>query len=269
MAKRSAIAPTVTKQPTHFVVERLNWRRADGERFYRYPGSTRIASFDSADEAEKFRRDNEAIARAAVNPFAGSLASPTEQTSLPENVFCDWLTDHGIDPPKQAKKTGQRDWSAWWEKSSKKWNDAQRSSVWDRLDRVSFFRVSERPKRPVVYAVVKVVWGYNDEWYYPGSEGGETLTVYRSHDKAEKVAAEMNSDAREEWGMAFTDFDMGYEPAGLNQFDLEGRLLPGQNPFGEPITSGVVDEEGEEWHTFAPEQVAFFEVVEIELEGGA
>src|SRR5262245_45749813 len=105
---------------THFVVERLNWRRQRDDRYYRYPGQVRVASFDSADEADAYRRQHEAKARAAVNPFAGGLASPTEQTSLPEEVFCDWLTDHGVEPPKKVKKTGKRNWAAWWSKGYKK-----------------------------------------------------------------------------------------------------------------------------------------------------
>src|SRR5439155_19064065 len=98
--------PPKAKAATHFVVERLNWRREHGSCYYRYPGHVRVASFDTADEAEAYRRQHEARARAAVNPFAGGLAAPAEQTSLPEEVFCDWLTDHGVEPPKKVKKTG-------------------------------------------------------------------------------------------------------------------------------------------------------------------
>ena len=93
---------------THFVVERLNWRRGHGDTFYRYPGQTRVASFATAAEAEAFRRVEEAKARNAVNPFAGTLAPPTDQTSMPEAVLCDWLQDHGIDPPTPDKKSGKR-----------------------------------------------------------------------------------------------------------------------------------------------------------------
>lgn len=180
-------------------------------------------------------------------------------------MFCDWLTDHGIESPKATKKKG-RDWEAWWQKIAKKWNDEQRAAVWDRLDRVTFYRVSERPKRPVVYAVVEVIWGYNDEWFYPGSEGGETQTVYRSREKAEKEAARLNKDEREEWTEAIQDHGLGYEPAGLNQFDIEERLLPGQDPFDPPMESSFIDTEGDEFHTLTPDQVAFYEVVELELE---
>ena len=111
---------------THFVVERLNWRRSRGDTFHRYPGQTRVASFDTAAEAEAFRRAEEAKARAAVNPFAGTLAPPTDQTSMPEGVLCDWLQDHGIDPPT-PKKSEKRDWAKWWEKASPRWTADQRA----------------------------------------------------------------------------------------------------------------------------------------------
>jgi hypothetical protein len=268
-AKDPSRPPESPAPATHFVVERLNWRRRRRDVYHRYPGQTRVASFDTPDQAEAYRREQEAKARAVVNPFAGCLAPPTEQTSLPEEVFCDWLTDHGVEPPRPAGQDQRRDWAAWWKERSPEWDERRRAAVWERLDRVTFFRVSERPKLPVVYAVVKAVWGYNDEWYYPGSEGGEVQTVYRSRQKAEEVAARENESAREEWRMAFEEFDMGYAPAGLNQFDLEGRLMPGWSPFEPtptPTWTGGEDREG--YNTFPPEEVAFFEVVEVELEGG-
>lgn len=256
-----------THDARHFVVERLNWRRASGDTFYRYPGQTRIASFDTVEKAEAHRRELESVARAAVNPFLGTLAPPADQTSLPEDVLCDWLTDQDIDPPATSK-SGARNWAKWWPEANESWTDEERAAVWDRLDRVIFYRVVERIKRPVVYAVVRVIWGYNDEWFYPGAEGGVTQTVYRSRQKAEQIAAELNESARAEWTEGFEDFDVGYEPAGIYQFELEGRTLPGRDPFGpEPTPTGGVDEEGDELFTFAPDEVPFFEVVEIEMEG--
>jgi hypothetical protein len=256
---------------THFVVERLNWRRGRGDTFYRYPGQTRVASFATAAEAEAFRRAEEAKARNAVNPFAGTLAPPTDQTSMPEGVLCDWLLDHGIDPPAADKKSGKRDWAKWWEKQSPRWTDAKRAAVWEPLDRVRFFRVSERPRRPLAYAVVQVVWGYNDEWFYPGAEGGQVQTLYRTRARAEAEAQRRNAEERENWaGVLGSDDSPGYDPAGLNQFELEGRLLPGQDPFGpdpKPARAGEEDKEGDELFTFAPDEVPFYEVVEVELEG--
>ena len=66
------------------------------------------------------------------------------------------------------------------------------------------------------------------------------------------------------------DRHLGYEPAGVNQFELEGRLLPGQDPFGpgpKPARAAEEDEDGCEIFTYAPDEVPFFEVIEVELEG--
>ncbi|HET6573017.1 MAG TPA: hypothetical protein VFG68_05400 [Fimbriiglobus sp.] len=252
---------------THFVVERLNWRRGRGDTFYRYPGQARVASFATVAEAEAFRRAEEAKARAAVNPFAGTLAPPTDQTNMPEGVLCDWLLDHGIDPPPTT--SGRRDWAKWWETASPHWTADQRAAAWEALDKVRFFRVSERPRRPVAYAVVQVVWGYNDEWFYPGAEGGEVQTLYRSRERAEAEVERRNAEAQENWFAIFDgDDNPGYAPAGANQFDLEGRLLPGQDPFGPtPKPTLEEDEEGDEICTFAPDEMPFYEVIEVELEG--
>jgi hypothetical protein len=254
-----------TSAPTHFVVERLNWRRVGGA-FCRLPGETGVASFATADEAEVFRRDREAEARKVVNPFAGAVGLHAV-TALPEPVLCDWLEDHGIDPPAVVDD-GTRDWAKWWEEVSPGWTEAQRERAWQRLDRVSFFRVEQRPRRPVVYAVVRIVWQYNDEWYYPGTEGGEVTTAYRSRERAEEECARQNERERQVWTRRFQQEGWGYEPAGLNQFDLEGRLLPGADPFGPPPQPArTEDDEGDEIWTFTPDEVPFFEVVEIELEG--
>ncbi len=229
----------------------------------------RIASFETAEEAESARREREAAARAAVNPFAGTLTPPADQSSMPEGVLCDWLQDQGIEPPAPHRTTHRRDWVKWWDVGQKHWTEEQRATVWQALDKVQFFRVVQRPKRPVVYAVVRVVWGYNDEWYYPGAEGGQTLTVYRSRKRAEAECRDMNEEAREEWNELFEENpDLGYEPAGLNQFDPEDRLLPGQDPFGPvPKPANDVDEEGDELGTFTADEMPYFEVVELDLEG--
>jgi hypothetical protein len=256
---------TPTAAGTHFVVERLNWRRDRSGVFRRYPGAARVASFDSADAAEAFRREREATARAAVNPFAGALAAPADLSHMPEPVLCDWLQDHGIDPPP----TTRRDWAKWWDKQSPKWSDDQRAAAWEALDKVRFFRVDERPRRPVVYAIVEVVWGYNDEWYYPGEEGGQTQTVYRSREKAEAECQRRNAASRRDWQGIVGDLTRG-EAAGFEQypFDMEDRLFPGQDPFGPPRKPPAErEEEDDEPGLYATDEVPFCEVVELELEG--
>ena len=51
---------------------------------------------------------------------------------------------------------------------------------------------------------------------------------------------------------------------------MEGRLLPGQDPFGpeaRPVLAGEPDEDGCEFAAF-PDEAPFYEVIEVELEGG-
>jgi hypothetical protein len=260
--------PKQTSNKTHFVVERLNWRRW-GEAFCQLPGQTRLASFDTAEEAEAFCRHHEESARRRVNPFAGALSVPHNLTDMPESVLCDFLQDQGIDPPAQSK-AGRRDWAKWWRANAPSWDDVQRAAVWRALDKVRFHRVVEQPRRPVAYALVKVVWQYNDEWFFPGGEGGQATKAYRSRERAEQECSKLNERERRTWTRHFERDGWGYEPAGLNQFDLEGRLLPGRAPFDpEPSPTERLDEDGEELWTFAPDEVPFYEVVEVELEGAA
>jgi hypothetical protein len=255
---------------THFVVERFNWRRHGGRStFHRLPGFTRIQSFDTLADAEAFRHAEEVKARAVVNPFLGTLAPPTDQTDLPEHALCDWYMDHDFDPPKPDKK-GVRDWAKWWAKESKKWKGDRAAVAWEPLHRVRFYRVTERPKVPVGYALVQVNWDYNDEWYYPNAEGGTVVTVYRSRQRAVDECAISNDASRDEWDESVREY--GYEPAGGNQFELNNRLLPDRSPFDPPPTPLPPDVEDDapeavEAGTFSADEVPFWEVIEIELEG--
>jgi hypothetical protein len=236
-----------------------------GKTFVRLPGESRVASFDEADPAEAFCRTREEEARAVVNPFAGLLCVPSDATSMPEGVLCDWLIDHGIDPPRPGED-GQTDWAGWWSAQFPGWTTEQKAAAWRALDRVRFFRVVERPRRPCVYAVVEVRWDYNDEWFYPGAEGGATQRAYRSRERAEQECARLNAVAREQW--ANIAREGGVRVSGDNQFDMEDRLFPGQDPFAPrpgPSRQTVVDDIPV--GTFTAEEVPFFEVVEIELEG--
>lgn len=261
--------PKPAPAATHFVVERFNWRRYGiTPTFHRLPGFTRIQSFDTREQAEAFQHTEQAKARAVVNPFLGTLAPPVDQSDLPEHALCDWYMDHDFDPPKPDKKTGQRDWAKWWEKEHKKWKGDRAAVAWEPLHKVQFYRIVERPKVPVGYALVRVNWGYNDEWYYPGPEGGEVITVYRDRKKALAECEENTEFAVEAWGDNIREY--GFEEAGDNQFELNDRVLPGQSPFDPPPTPAkpeVVDEDGTDFGTFTAHEVPFWEVIEIELEG--
>lgn len=241
-------------KPTHFVVERFNWRRSGNTpTFHRLPGFTRIRSFDMLEEAEGFKHAEEAKARAVVNPFLGTLAPPTDQTDLPDHALCDWYMDHDFEPPKPDKKTGKRDWAKWWEKESKKWKGDRAAVAWEPLHRVQFYRITERPKVPVGYALVRVNWEYNDEWHVGDEEGGTITAVYRNRERANKECATQNRTSVLGWG---EDDAM---------FQLNDRTLPGRTPFDPPPEPVTPDEYGDVLFT-APE-VPFCEVIEVELEG--
>ncbi|MBN9117671.1 MAG: hypothetical protein J0I06_00620 [Planctomycetes bacterium] len=283
---------------THFVVSRLTWRVAGWDRvFVRLPGETRVAAFADRPAAEADRADRESAARKVVNPFrCGSNWG--ERSHLPEPVFRDFIRDVGIEPPvlvplsetdekgnhlsryarmalrEQAPPAGTfRDWGAWWDATAPALSAEQVARVWEGLDRVQFFRVDERPVRPVGFVVVEVRWQYNDEWFYPPPEGGGPHTAYRSRERAEAECARMNADAREEWrrrlnlpaATAPVVDRAGHEAF---PFDMQGRTFPGDDPFGprrEPPRRA--NEEGiVERGLFAVDEVPFYEVIEFELE---
>jgi hypothetical protein len=243
-----------------YVVERFNWRRRDKKTFHRFPGFTRVASFDTKEDAEQFYRAEEAKARAVVNPFSGTLAPPTEQTDLPEAVLYDWYLERGFEPRIKDQKTGKYDWATWWNQNSQSWTPEQMLQAWEPLHRIQFYRIIEGPKRAVGYALVQINWGYNDEWYYPEEEGGTITKVFRTLEKAEQERDLQNRTSMAEWQEIAADF--GYEEAGANQFELNFRLLPGTTPFDPPIQSA-----NEEFGTFSAAEVPFWEIIEIELEG--
>lgn len=235
--------------PTHFVVERLNWRRVNGT-FYRLPGETRVAAFDAHDAAEAFRAAEEARARAVVNPFAGGLAVPFDQTTWPAEVLCDWLEDHGIDPPPLAD--GKRDWAGWWDRSHPGWTDAQWRAAWEPLDKVRFFRLRETAKRPVAYAVVQVQWAYDDSWYQASPEGGEVQTLYRRRERAEAEAARLDAEARQEWIDREATLEWDQRPV-MNGSPFDPKSWPDPTEWGQRPTD--------------PDHALFYEVIAVELEG--
>jgi hypothetical protein len=259
----------MNRAATHFVVSRRNWRYAGRTGLLvLMPGEARVAVFPTAAEADADARVREAEARRKVNPFRFG-ATWADRSHLPEPLFCDFLRDAGIEIPDEK----DRDWAKWWESTGAALSAAQRERVWEGLDRVRFFAVAERPERPVVYAVVEVKWNFNDQWYYPGPEGGEVQVAYRSRDRAEQECERRNAEARAQWRQSLRLPEPGSESANrwegheLYPFHMEGRLFETQDPFGgqaRPPTrtrNGVVDRSG----YWAVEEVPFFEVIEFEL----
>jgi Spy/CpxP family protein refolding chaperone len=232
-----------------YVVSRVNWRQT-GHGWDRLPGEVPLASFPTLAAASADRDRREAAARAAVNPFHCGPAVHY-WTTLDEPRLRDWLLDHDIPPPADG------DWAAWWD--DQPLTDDQRAGVWAALDRLTFFTVAERTGA-VGYAVVRVNWEYNDEYYYAQPEGGTVLTVYRDRRKAEAACREQNEEARREWAEMVHEDETDEDD---RQFDPSPREEAADDPFSPdpPPSRG-----GWEYQRKAAE-VAFLEVVEIDLEG--
>lgn len=229
---------------SRFVVRRLNWRPA-GEYFIRLPGEVRLGAFDTFDAADGDRRTREAEVRARVNPFKCGTAWHA-LTALPEAVFRDWVRDTGLEPPPAGAPT---DWLAWWDGTQDARTAEQTERVWDGLTRVRFFDVLERPAGEVAFAVVRVMWEYNDAWYEPGAEGGRTVKAFRSRERADAECARLEAEGRRQW------YDRCRIEAG--RWELADWPALGDR-------SGVDSEKA-----FGRIGVRLYEVVEIDLREGA
>lgn len=288
---------------THFVVSRANWRTAN-ESLVRLGGETRVTAFDTFDDADRDRASRELRARAHVNPFrCGTLWA--ERSHMPESVFCDFLEDVDIvlplfDPVGDTDSLGQplnrytraameakplpegvyRSWAHWWDRCRDSLAPNQIARVWEAMDRVRFYTVSERPKRAVAYLVLEIQWQYNDEWYYPPAEGGAPHTAYRTRARAEEECERLNAEARERWRTQLHLPEVGAPvPAGtagheVFPFDMQERRFADEEPFGpnrEPpkrAIPGEDDPEDYEGGNWSVDEVPFYEVREIELPEG-
>ncbi|MBY0461123.1 MAG: hypothetical protein K2V38_27695 [Gemmataceae bacterium] len=222
----------MTGEGTVFVVSRLNWRPSGGS-WWLAPGTARLASFPTRDEAEVDRARREANARRRVNPFECGKAF-AELTAMPEDIFLDWVTDTGLSPP-EPQDGKPRDWAAWWDATKPDMSPERHAKLWEALTGLHFFRVDERPDVPVGYAVLSLCWQYNDQWSYLASEGGTVQEVYRTRAGALEAARKVRSGGEGE--------SVNWHPAGADLFDPE--------VYWEIATAG------------GPQ----FDIVEIELEG--
>lgn len=234
------------KPATRFVVKRLNWWRNFRQGYRRSPGEVPLASFATFDAADADRRAREDRARGWVNPFTCGEAIH-HWTSLDEPRLRDWLMDRGINPPA-AQKDGKTDWAAWWAEGL---SGEGRAEVWDALDKLRFYAVAERPVRPVVYAIVKVDWDYNDEWNVTYGDGGAVQTVYRRRESADAACERLNVAERARWGDG-------------EAFDVDYRLRARRDVFAEPPPA--VERDGWGDHLLSRDEAPFYEVIELELE---
>lgn len=131
--------------------------------------------------------------RERVNPFHCGPAFHY-LTTFPEYAFRDWLLDADITSPAG---TELKVWADWWYAGLP---DAHKAKVWEGLNRVRFHDVISRQPSEVAYAVVQVLWDYQDDFYSPGEEGGRVTTVYRTRRRAEEEAARLTETAWTDWG---------------------------------------------------------------------
>jgi len=250
MAKRRS-------EETVFVVQRLNWTRSwplEGGLLLRLPGRTRIQSFPDAGSAEALRQELEGKARAHVNPFRCGNVGLSDKTSFDADRLHDWLLDAGLEPPSPQGEKRVRDWAGWWQQSSL--TAEQRGLVWKALDRLRFYEVVQRPKRPVVYVVVHVGWHYTDQDFIAEPEGGKPLRVFRDRAAAEEECEGGNDIARDIWQENLEESN--------ETLDLCERVERRSDPLGEPPPI-----DPKTWGEVSPDRVKdvpFYEVVEVELE---
>lgn len=239
----------MTAPVTRYVVSRLRWWHSVRRGYRRAPGAGPLASFATFEEADADRWAREHRARGWVNPFECGEAVH-HWTSLDEPRLRDWLMDRGIDPPAPDGTAVWVVWGRWWNEVRGALTDEKRAAVWEALDKVRFYAVDARPVRPVVYAVVKVEWEYNDEWNVSYGDGGPVQAVYRRRASAEEACERRNAAERVNWGEGDA-FDIGY------------RLRDRSDLFAAPPPAGQPNDYGE--NLLSVEEAPFFEVVELEL----
>jgi hypothetical protein len=240
------------KKETVFVVERVNWR-CYGPGWARLPGTTRVQSFATYEEAEADRRRREAAAREQVNPFRCSGPALHDRTSLDEGRLHDWLLDAGLTPPKPGKKG--RDWAGWWEKAKRRMTGPRREKVWEALDKVRFFEVVESPRWAVIYVLAQINWEWNGDWLLAEPEGGCCDRAFADRRAALQECDRANDFYREHFSSTPA------EGAGL---DLSWRRAYQGDPLATAPPTRQVQLEGLVGDV---EEVPFVEVLEVELAG--
>jgi hypothetical protein len=105
-----------------------------------FPGCGRpIRAFTDPARAAEVRDEMERKAREGKNPFEYGR-SFKERTSMPAQVFRDWLADAGLTPP-EVYADGRVNWRVWWTTNEPGMTAFQRAKVWEALDRVRFYSV--------------------------------------------------------------------------------------------------------------------------------
>ena len=145
-----------TRKVTAYVVQQVHWEYND-EYFFRLDGETGelgegpdgpapLHTFLSRTKAEAWWRKREELARGDQSPFDyGTLGGRVEDYgNLTPAEFRDRLRVAGVSPPSFDEDGRPRGalWE-WWDRNVADMTPAQRSAVWDALDRVRFYEIVE------------------------------------------------------------------------------------------------------------------------------
>lgn len=176
------------------IVRRFNWKAMhDFKELRKAPGEHRVAWFDTEAEARAECARREADVRSRVNPF-GCGPAFHHLSTFPEYAFRDWLLDADITPPAGTDLSA---WADWWQGM---FPESHRRQVWEGLNLVRFHDVIARRPSQTAYAVVQILWDYQDDFYSPGDEGGRITTAFRIRERAEEECGRLNELAKCQWG---------------------------------------------------------------------
>jgi hypothetical protein len=102
-----------------------------------------LAAFLDSEEAGCFRRECVKAFQEIKNP----LECPRMYTTIPEEVFCDWILELGLELPQQRLFEGWdltwRCWREWWEQKQPTMTDWQRLKIWEVMDIDPLYKVIE------------------------------------------------------------------------------------------------------------------------------
>ena len=185
-------------------------------------------------------RNAKAWADPAFQPFHHGGETLFFQSTFPPGPFCDYLEDAGLDVSGVGEGATNADWVAWYQLYRPGFSDAQLAAVREVMNLVRFAEVVEVPDAVAKgYVVQELNWSWNDQSALDADpEGGMFVAVYRNRAKADARCAELNADRQSQ------DEHIGYTE--FNTYGRAGATAPHWRPIRE---------------------TAFFEVVEVDLEG--
>ncbi|MEZ6140941.1 MAG: hypothetical protein R3B84_10255 [Zavarzinella sp.] len=180
---------------TQFIVRQRNWLYVHEKVFARAPGERVIAHYENAADAEADCLQRESAVRAQWNPFWFGTTLH-HLTTFPIPILRDWLQDAGLSPPDS---TDIADWAKWYEELPR--SPEQTHHLWQGLNRLQFHDVVARDPDKTAYAIMEIVWSYDDQYYHAAHEGGKVQKVYRNREAADQECQRLISLYRQQMGL--------------------------------------------------------------------